>query len=1149
MPPPLPVSPPIPEPSRATLRLVRTCATGVGVLAFASLEAWWGGNWRVLVFAHSAPIPPSTALLLLLLSATLWWLPHGPGARAGAWLAWLAAGITAVVTGSVVRGHFLHLLPVWEDRLTGGEVPTGAGAAVGHMSIFTAEMLLLATVSLLALHPPLTRMPFARRAGPLAAGLAGGLALFGLLLQLTGVVSLQGTDVVPVAVITLVALVLLSLALSLASGTQTQLRRLLVGAEGGAPGDRRREYLVWSTLIGVGLLSIGGGILYLQMQQSSHRKLVADRVAAIATGKAERLQAWHLERQMDADQMAEAMSLPFFRTLFTDELRHPNRTDELSQWLQQQANHDRFQSITLLDSHLRPILALPADSGPPPALQALFPPLAATSQITDLPPWLDNAGQVHLDQLIPLRILGDPLPYGALLVRFDSLRLRQAALIAWSKNSETAETVLWWCDGKNLRCLGTDRQGAASAHTQTITRVEVRPNAAARALATQIAQGRFTAVESVDFRGQDVLSSLRLVPGTPWLVECKVDEDEVYALLRHESWWVGLALAGIIVATGLALRLAGRRRQQEQEHRQLQAELERSLLAERLGLVLRHASDAIFLLTPDGQILESNERAWALYGYSAAELGALNLNALRGLPDPAPPPRPSTPPPAATEAGYIFETWHRHSNGTVFPVEISSREVVVGGRPHTLSIVRDITERKGRENQLARLTRLHRMLHRLLEGITRNKTPEAIFAIVCHILTDDGFEMAWIGAPTPQRDRLRLLAKAGLDYGYAEQLVIPLGDHPADRGPCGAAFQEARTVICNDLRNASRTGPWQDATRPSGLRSCIALPLRQRGLPTGLLTVYAAEKGYFGPQEIELLQRAADNLSFALDALAGEERRRAAEVEMARQALDITERKKLEAALAGALAKEREASQMKTRFITVTSHEFRTPLSAALGSIELLANHMDQLAPEKRVRVVQRIRESLLNMEGLVQEILTLSRAESGRLKVQLAEVNLAELADEVIEELRAADRDAHPFEWQVPSDLVCADRSILRHILTNLAGNAVRYSPPGTTVTVRAEIKPQGYRLLVRDRGMGIPLADQARIFEPFERGSNIGTIRGTGLGLNIVVRLAEELGGKIGLASEEGQGSIFTVEFPLPPPPPRSLVPGSGAHPGGGG
>ncbi len=250
---------------------------------------------------------------------------------------------------------------------------------------------------------------------------------------------------------------------------------------------------------------------------------------------------------------------------------------------------------------------------------------------------------------------------------------------------------------------------------------------------------------------------------------------------------------------------------------------------------------------------------------------------------------------------------------------------------------------------------------------------------------------------------------------------------------------------------------------------------------------------------------------------------------------DITAKQRHEAELTAKLERERELSEMKTRFISVTSHEFRTPMAAAMGSVEILANHLDRLAPAKRRELLDRITASLHRMTEMIDETLLLNRIDANHVAVRLTSVDLRQFAENVMEEIRLGDRDAHRFELVATGGVaaVVTDPKLLHHMLSNLLSNAVRYSPPGTLVTLRIAAAPGQTQIAVEDQGIGVPEADRARIFGPFERGSNVGGVKGTGLGLNIVQRMAGLLGGTVALAAAAGGGSCFTLELPLQPAP----------------
>jgi len=250
---------------------------------------------------------------------------------------------------------------------------------------------------------------------------------------------------------------------------------------------------------------------------------------------------------------------------------------------------------------------------------------------------------------------------------------------------------------------------------------------------------------------------------------------------------------------------------------------------------------------------------------------------------------------------------------------------------------------------------------------------------------------------------------------------------------------------------------------------------------------------------------------------------------------DITERKRLEAEMAVTLEKQRQITEMKTRFISTTSHEFRAPMAAAMISAELLRNHLDRLTPERRDEMFGLVVDSLARMGEMLDDLLLLNRMDAGRVNVSLVETRLRELVQSIIDEARLGDRGAHPIVFECAAELApfVTDPNLLRHIGANLLSNAARYSPPGRRITVRLRMETDRVVFEVEDQGIGVPVEDRERIFEPFERGSNVGETKGTGLGLNIVKRMAQLLGGAIRLHSTVGQGSRFWLELPRRPAP----------------
>jgi len=249
--------------------------------------------------------------------------------------------------------------------------------------------------------------------------------------------------------------------------------------------------------------------------------------------------------------------------------------------------------------------------------------------------------------------------------------------------------------------------------------------------------------------------------------------------------------------------------------------------------------------------------------------------------------------------------------------------------------------------------------------------------------------------------------------------------------------------------------------------------------------------------------------------------------------VDIDDRKRAEAELLAAVQREKELSEMKSKFVSTASHEFRTPLATMLSSAELLEHYSESLSPAEKLNLLQTIQSSAKRMSEMIDDVLTLGRAESGVLKLNLGPTNLRELCGSVVSEFRIAQGKQHVITLDDRFDRIEAymDERLLRHILNNLLSNAVKYSPPGSEVTFSLARREERAAIEIQDRGIGIPLEDQPRMFESFHRASNVENRPGTGLGLAIVKKAVELHGGEISLSSAVGSGTRFTVTLPLRP------------------
>lgn len=227
-----------------------------------------------------------------------------------------------------------------------------------------------------------------------------------------------------------------------------------------------------------------------------------------------------------------------------------------------------------------------------------------------------------------------------------------------------------------------------------------------------------------------------------------------------------------------------------------------------------------------------------------------------------------------------------------------------------------------------------------------------------------------------------------------------------------------------------------------------------------------------------------------------------------------------------ALAKEKDLNEMKSRFVSMASHEFRTPLSTILSSAYLALKYETTEEQPKREKHIRRVVSSVNMLIDILNEFLSLGRIEEGKIQVRTAEFDIHEMTNGIINEMSNNLKQGQSFEYSHTGlDLLKSDPSLMTHIMMNLFSNAIKFSPENSVISVCTKHCDDTFTLTVKDRGVGISAEDREHLFERFFRGRNVSNIQGTGLGLHIIKKYAELLNGTITCDSELDQGAEFIV------------------------
>ena len=246
---------------------------------------------------------------------------------------------------------------------------------------------------------------------------------------------------------------------------------------------------------------------------------------------------------------------------------------------------------------------------------------------------------------------------------------------------------------------------------------------------------------------------------------------------------------------------------------------------------------------------------------------------------------------------------------------------------------------------------------------------------------------------------------------------------------------------------------------------------------------------------------------------------------------EIEKRVKAESKLKRALKKEKELNELKTKFLSLVSHEFKTPLSGVLNAAVLIGKYTKTEMQAKRDKHLLTIKNKVYYLNGILNDFLSIERLESGKVKYKLANFKLSKVVNEVIYNanmlLKSGQRINYPLN--VDDFNIYQDEKIIELVLSNLLNNAIKYSPENTTIDFKIKFKSNEFIFEIKDEGIGIPYEDQKHIFERYFRAENALTNEGTGIGLNIVKGHLESLGGSIDFVSVKDKGTTFIVKLPL--------------------
>lgn len=515
-----------------------------------------------------------------------------------------------------------------------------------------------------------------------------------------------------------------------------------------------------------------------------------------------------------------------------------------------------------------------------------------------------------------------------------------------------------------------------------------------------------------------------------------------------------------------------------------------------LESILESAIDGIILINKQGEILRANKAVESLFGYSVSEIMGRNVKVL--MPEPY----------KHQHDGYLKnyldtgerkiigigrEVVGRRKDGTILPFHLSVNEFSLDGETYFTGIIHNLTKQKEAENKLKEYAEnLERKVEeRTLDLRRANEKMEV------------------------EIEQKRLAEEELIKSQNLYKLIsrnFPSGTINVFDRDLNYVFVEGKElremhISTDDLLGSSYIKRLHKSVRAEVKKRLLAV---FDGKPDSF-EVTVNDDTYL--LRVEPLYDLNNNINQVLM------------VET-----NITTRKLLEEEMKEALRKERELNEMKSRFVSMASHEFRTPLSAIKSSASLIAKYEDESTQDKRLKHIERIKTNVNSLNLILEDFLSLEKLSEGMIKPNMQPVDIQSFIVELKEEMEEVLVNGQyiVLEGETSGVELFTDRNILRNVFNNLISNASKYSGKNDKIVVGFE-KNDAAHLWIRDFGIGIPKRDKSKIFTRFFRASNSFNIEGTGLGLNIVKRYVELLGGTIDFESEIGQGTCFHLYLPL--------------------
>lgn len=554
---------------------------------------------------------------------------------------------------------------------------------------------------------------------------------------------------------------------------------------------------------------------------------------------------------------------------------------------------------------------------------------------------------------------------------------------------------------------------------------------------------------------------------------------------------------------------------------------------ERLNALFQYATEGMIISNSSGQIVMINPKAEEQFGYQKGEITGKGIEILipqrfserhvkhREQYTESPYPRPM---------GKGMMLFARKKDGSEFPVEISLSNFTTEEGKFTISFIIDISDRRKSEELLQKEKEVAQMyldiapvIFLVIERDGRvsliNQNGSRVLGYDENVILGSNWFEKYVSHDQRQLSKEHF---NGLMHGKVSSVNIFENEIIAAGGETRLVAWKYTIIRDEKGQPKAVLGAGEDISARKKQEVLIAKANLE-------LTQYSDQITRLNSDLEQRVHARTEELGQLISKLEHINKELAREVKERRQTELLLQKKREE--LRSALEKERELSELKSRFVTMASHEFRTPLSTILTSATIISKYNAPDQEEKRFRHVERIKSSVYNLTSILDDFLSLGRLEEGNIQCTLSEFDIVNFSSDLTGELKEVTRKGQTilYNHSGDRDKVVLDKNLTRNICINLLSNAIKYSDEGRQIFFKTHIEERRLTISVSDQGIGIPENEQQHIFERFFRAHNASNIQGTGLGLNIVRKYAELMHGEVSFTSEPGKGSVFKVTLPV--------------------